>query len=73
MTTKTIRFAKNGQHYIFCYRYDMQDEMIDHIMDLAESNEYNVDWLDAATLSFQIAQHAATGDGDVVMPPAPYN
>ena len=68
MTTRTMRFAKNGQNYIFRYRNDMQDEMIDHIMGLAESDEYNVDWLDAATLSFQIAQHAATGDGDTVTP-----
>ena len=73
MTTKTVKFAKNGHQYLFRYRHDMQDEMIDHIMDLAESDEYNVDWLDAATLSFQIAQHAAAGDGDIVAPPAPYN
>ena len=66
MTTRTMRFAKNGQNYIFRYRNDMQDEMIDYIMGLAESDEYNVDWLDAATLSFQIAQLAATGDGDTV-------
>jgi len=70
MTTRTLRFTKDGQYYIFRYRYDMQDEMIDHIMDMAESSEYNVDWLDAATLSFQIAQHAAAGDGDIVTPPA---
>ena len=73
MTTKTLRFTKDGQCYLFRYRHDMQDEMIDHIMDLAESSKYNVDWLDAATLSFQIAQHAATGGGDTVAPQAPYN
>ena len=72
MTTRTMRFAKNGQNYIFRYRNDMQDEMIDHIMGLAESDEYNVDWLDAATLSFQIAQHAAIGDGDTVIPSVPH-
>ncbi len=72
MTTKTMRFTKGGQHFIFRYRYDMQDEMIDHIMDIAESGEYNVDWLDAATLSFQIAQHAAAGDGDIVTPSVPH-
>ena len=68
MTTKTVRFAKSGQNFIFRYRNDMQDEMIDHIMGLAESSEYNVDWLDAATLSFQIAQHAAIGDSGPAMP-----
>jgi hypothetical protein len=68
MTTKTMKFAKAGQNYIFRYRNDMQDEMIDHIMGLAESSEYNVDWLDAATLSFQIAQHAAIGDSGQIVP-----
>lgn len=72
MTTKTMKFAKAGQSYIFRYRDDMQDEMIDHIMDMAESTQYNVDWLDAATLSFQIAQHAATGGGDSVPHTAPH-
>ena len=72
MTTKTLRFTKDGQCYLFRYRHDMQDEMIDHIMDLAESSKYNVDWLDAATLSFQIAQHAAAGDGDIVPQSTPH-
>ncbi len=63
-----MKFAKGGQHYLFRYRNDMQDEMIDHIMGLAESGEYNVDWLDAATLSFQIAQLAATSDSDRAIP-----
>ena len=72
MTTKTMRFTKDGQHYIFRYRHDMQDEMIDHMMDMAESSAYNIDWLDAATLSFQIAQHAAAGDGDLFTPPVPH-
>jgi len=50
----------------------MQDELISHITTLAESREHDLDWLDAATLSFQIAQQAATGDSDVVKPPVPH-
>lgn len=72
MTTRTVRFNKRGQHYIFRYRNDMQDELISHITTLAESREHDLDWLDAATLSFQIAQQAATGDSDVVKPPVPH-
>jgi len=71
MTTRTMNFAKDGHHYIFRYRRDMQDELIDHITDLAASEEYNIDWLDAATMSFQIAQHAAIGDGDIPAPTIP--
>jgi len=74
MTAKTIRFAKDGHHYVFRYGPDMQDEMIDQIMTLAENRDYNLDWLDAATLSFQIAQYTAAGDGDILMTSFdPYN
>ncbi len=68
MTTNTINFAKDGHHYIFRYRRDMQHETIDHIMGLAQSDEYNIDWLDAATMSFRIAQNAATGDSGIPVP-----
>ena len=64
MTTRTMRFAKDGQNYIFRYRSDAPDEIIDHIMTLAESSQYNIDWLDAATLSFQITQTAATTEAN---------
>ena len=35
------------------------DDMLDAIMELAESNRSPVDWLDAATLSFQVTQNTA--------------
>jgi len=66
MKTGTIKFTKGGHHYVFRYRRDMQDEMIDHIAALAADDEYNIDWLDAATMSFRIAQKAACGDSDVL-------
>jgi len=58
-----IRFVKDGHHYSFEYGIDKQDEMIDQIMDMAKRGDYNLNWLDAATLSFYIAQLAATGGG----------
>ena len=67
MKAKTIRFAKEGHHYIFRYSPGMQDELIDQVMDFAENPDCNIDWLDAATLSFQVAQHTAAGGGDVLI------
>jgi len=67
MKAKTIRFAKEGHHYIFRYGPGMQDELIDQVMNLAENPDCNIDWLDAATLSFQVAQYTAAGDGDILI------
>ncbi len=61
MSVRTIRFAKSGHHYIFRYSPGMEDSTIDQIMKLADSRECDIDWLDAATLSFQIARHMAAG------------
>ncbi|MBT3201795.1 MAG: hypothetical protein HN350_17985 [Phycisphaerales bacterium] len=64
MTTRTMKFEKDGHDYIFRYRSDAPDEIIDHLMTLAESSKYNIDWLDAATLSFQITQIAAVSQAN---------
>jgi hypothetical protein len=68
MTTRTIAFAKTGHHYIFRYGPGMEEIVIDQIMSLAENHECDLDWLDAATLSFQIAWKAAAGYHDPVKP-----
>lgn len=59
MKLSTLSFAKNGHTYIFRYMPGMEDIMVDEIMRMAEDSESDLDWLDAATLSFQIAQEAA--------------
>jgi len=59
METRTLMLAKGGHHYIFRYLAGMEDEIVEEIMRLAESRACDLDWLDAATLSFQVAQYAA--------------
>ena len=56
---RTLRFAKHGNHLILRYNPG-GDEMIDYIMALAEDKDCPLDWLDAATLSFQVAQNTAS-------------
>ena len=59
MTTRTLSLSKGGHTYVFRYSPGCEDDIVDAVMALAEDDESPVDWLDAATLSFQVTQNAA--------------
>jgi hypothetical protein len=59
MNTRTLTLVKGGHKYVFRYCPGREDDIMDAIMELAEDEQTPVDWLDAATLSFQITQNAA--------------
>jgi len=71
MTTRTLSLAKGGHKFIFRYASGAEDEIVDSIMRLAEDRGCDLDWLDAAALSFQVAQYAAADPGEALLP-APY-
>jgi len=66
MTTRTLTLAKGGHKYVFRYAPGYEDDVVDEIMRLAEDAQTNLDWLDAATLSFQVAHYAADGCCDIL-------
>jgi hypothetical protein len=68
MITRTLRFDKDGHTYILTYARGMEDAAVEEVMRLADDRKLNFDWLDAATLSFQITGYAAE---DVYGPMAP--
>lgn len=59
MDTQKVTYNKNGHTFIFSYTAGMEDRLVDEIMQMAEGADSELDWLDAATLSFQIAKVAA--------------
>jgi len=59
MTTRTLSLVKGGHKYVFRYSAGCEDDILDSIMDMAESDQSPIDWLDAATLSFQVTQNTA--------------
>ena len=59
MEQRILQFNKSGQHYCFRYAPGAEAEVIDQLMTLAEDSATDLDWLDAATLSYQVAQEAA--------------
>ncbi len=66
MRMRNLTFAKDGHTFVFRYAPGCEDDVVDEIMQLAEDDDCPLDWLDAATLSFQIAQHAAGPASDVL-------
>lgn len=56
---REITFLKGPQTYAFDYLPGQEREVIGHLMELADDPESNLDWLDAAMLSFQIARQAS--------------
>ena len=68
METRTLTLVKGAHKYVFRYRLGAESEIVDEIMRLAESRACNLDWLDAAMLSFQVAQYAAADCCDNAMP-----
>lgn len=71
MSCRTLTLVKGGQKYIFRYSPGMENPIVDEIVRLAEDPQTNLDWLDAATLSFQVAQGAAIEAYRVMVPVPP--
>ena len=61
MATRTLSLIKSGHKYVFRYSPGGEDDVVDAIIQLAEDESSPVDWLDAATLSFEVTQYAAVG------------
>ena len=61
MKKKTLSVAKGEHTYLFSYYSGFEDEIVGEIMRVVESDQTTLDWLDAAALSFKVAQDAAAG------------
>ncbi len=68
MTKRTLTLSKGGHQYVFRYAPGWEDDIVDAVMELAEDPATPLDWLDAATLSFQVTQHAAADCADALRP-----
>lgn len=55
MSVRELSLVKGGHRYIFRYDGGCESQVIDAIMALADDPRTHVDWLDAATLGFQVA------------------
>lgn len=70
MSTRVLSLAKGGRKYVFRYSLGCEDQLLDQLSHLAERNDIDFDWLDAATLGFQITQKASSSTNSLNRPPA---
>ncbi len=66
MDIRTLTLAKDGHSYVFRYPAGHENKVIDHLMELAQADQTNFDWLDAATLCFQVTQTTAQACDEVI-------
>jgi len=59
MDTRTVELAKNGHIFVVRYGVGLEDEVVEHLMMMADDRESEFDWMDAAALSFDVTQSAA--------------
>ena len=59
MEMRTISLVKGEHSYVFRYAPGDEEDLLDEIMRLADDASVGFDWLDAATLSFQITHRTA--------------
>jgi hypothetical protein len=59
MTIRTVSLSKDGHAWVFRYPAGQEDRVVEELMYLAEDRTSAFDWVDAATLSFQVTEFAA--------------
>ena len=59
MLERIIQLETQTQKYLFRYSPGCEREVIDQISELADDPNCELAWVDAASLSYQIAQYAA--------------
>ncbi len=64
MEARTLSLHKGGNTYVFRYAPGSESEIVDEIIRQAEDEQSELDWFDAATLSFQITQYAAAAPAE---------
>ncbi|MHC4294054.1 MAG: hypothetical protein ACYSTL_00545 [Planctomycetota bacterium] len=59
MTMHSLDLTKGEHKYLFRYAPGSEENVIAELMRLTEDTNNEVDWLDAATLSFQVTHKLA--------------
>ena len=60
METRTVGLNKSGHLFLVQYGVGLEDQVVEHFMLMADDRESEFDWMDAAALSFEVTQSAAS-------------
>ena len=69
MAKQSVSLTKNGQEYMFRYDSGCEGLVIDEIIRIAQDAGTSLDWVDAATLGFQVTQFVAMDCCATIMKP----
>lgn len=58
MSTRVITLNKSGHQFVFQYARGFEQDVVEELTELADDPKSELDWLDVANLSFQLARNA---------------
>ena len=66
MDTRTVELEKNGHLFVMRYGAGLEDQVVEHLMMMADDRESEFDWMYAAALSFEVTRFAAADCIDTI-------
>ena len=67
---RTLTLTKKSNHYVFRYADGNEPDMLEALADLAGDPSSGFDWMDAASISFQVASEQAESCLNAIAPKA---
>ena len=71
MDMRTLTLVKGREKYIIHYNPGSEHDVLDEIARMAQDRQRPFDWLDAATMSFQVVHHTAEDCARTLRPAYP--
>ncbi len=68
MILRQVQVTKDDHTYVLRYTPGCEDDVVEYLVAKAEDDSCRLDWLDAATLSFQVTHHAASDCSKALSP-----
>lgn len=65
---RVLTIQKEGEQFIFRYLPGNEEYLLDSFVDLANDQERNFDWFDAAVLSFQLSKNLVEEADKILCP-----
>ena len=65
---RVLTIQKESDHFVFRYQQGSEEQLLDTFVELANDEEKNFDWFDAAVLSFQLSKNLVEEADKILCP-----
>ena len=65
---RVLTIQKESDHFVFRYQQGSEEQLLDTFVELANDEERNFDWFDAAVLSFQLSKNLVEEADKILCP-----